>query len=1080
MQPQPRRQPPLPQQRMPPGSGPPPPQGQYMRQQQGLPPRPMGGPGPGGMYPQHQGMGGPMGPPMGPPMGQGGNYPPPSMRPRPAPMMPMGNQMPMNGPPRPMGGPMSGPMGGPMGGPPMPMGGQRPMGGPNIPPMGRPGPPPSMGPPRPNPGYRGPPQGPGPSMGPGPGGMGPGPGGMGPGPGMGPGKGPGIGMGPGPGPGPGSISSSSSIQSAPISLYGGISGASSSPSNNSSITSPAYSSTQSPMAPINYQPKTSHAPTATSRPIHSPSPSPIPASSSASSSPAPIAVQPSPNNINAVPLRHETSSPKIRKDPPPPPIARNNDVSSSPQIRSEAPLPSPNSRIEANSNSPLPPKPPVRRDTSSSSKSQKEAAASSSPLMKKDAPIPPRKEISQPKPLQPIRKNLISISSPTPSPSTASRMNEKSDRKPVVEIAQFSKEGFNHEEYLTQNLANASEDTIRSFLQSLKDSKSLAAEDLQENVFKNYNEFVTISKEISKLESDMQTLRGLLDDLKAASDNLVDDDDEFLLTAGIEDSAPVVPKRMTVMVSSMSDLTSVWKAQMMALWEGIEGAQKMLPYHPKRHLIRESPSFVEINTATNKIKHPVHIVLMNDTLLIATRKKKTAAISKYKLLGDRCWPLTDITIEDMKDTADIRNAIKITHGNEVFVYKTEKGQEKQTMLVNAKRSTDEMLARSNESRKRGMFGFTAAMSNRGGMKFKTSITSNQPDARWLQEFTDDLDVLIAQRDLEGAVAGVENANVMLSQMNLPAAKLEETKKRLDERVSRLIRVIITDLGQPHIVKVAVQRDVGWLERLGCLDQARDVFLNNRTKVVRQRISQAKAKKDPVLYVEELAMIVFTSIKNTSQWFELAFKDPKMTSALVKWAKQEIEYFGEFYKNIVFGVEQSNFQVIADCAKIASEQCIKLKEIGLDMAFVLEAVIMPYLIETIAEHERRCLERMDAIIEHDDFAALSGEELGSTSPLSASMLAFYTIMLQFVNNICLIGSLTLYSRIVDSVAILFKAYVNRTIQVYEEKGMTDDQRAVVNSNFQFISESFISRVIVQLRHRFDRQIPELEGVREELG
>jgi hypothetical protein len=136
----------------------------------------------------------------------------------------------------------------------------------------------------------------------------------------------------------------------------------------------------------------------------------------------------------------------------------------------------------------------------------------------------------------------------------------------------------------------------------------LAAEDLQENVFKNYNEFVTISKEISKLESDMQTLRGLLDDLKTSSDNLVDDDDEFLLASGrlevhagcggscssyfalrvllltlsiicllgIEDSAPVVPKRMTVMVSSMSDLTSVWKAQMMALWEGIEGAQVRL------------------------------------------------------------------------------------------------------------------------------------------------------------------------------------------------------------------------------------------------------------------------------------------------------------------------------------------------------------------------------------------------------------------------------------------------------------------------------------------------------------------------
>ena len=86
---------------------------------------------------------------------------------------------------------------------------------------------------------------------------------------------------------------------------------------------------------------------------------------------------------------------------------------------------------------------------------------------------------------------------------------------------------------LTKNLATASEETVRAFLQSLKDSKSMAAEDLQENVFKNYNEFVTISKEISKLESDMQTLRGLLDDLKTSSDNLVDDDDEFLLTAGM-------------------------------------------------------------------------------------------------------------------------------------------------------------------------------------------------------------------------------------------------------------------------------------------------------------------------------------------------------------------------------------------------------------------------------------------------------------------------------------------------------------------------------------------------------------------
>lgn len=39
------------------------------------------------------------------------------------------------------------------------------------------------------------------------------------------------------------------------------------------------------------------------------------------------------------------------------------------------------------------------------------------------------------------------------------------------------------------------------------------------------------------------------------------------------------------------------------------------------------------------------------------------------------------------------------------MYKTEKGQEKQTMLVNAKRTTEEIVARSNESRKKGECNF---------------------------------------------------------------------------------------------------------------------------------------------------------------------------------------------------------------------------------------------------------------------------------------------------------------------------------------------------------------------------------------
>jgi hypothetical protein len=47
------------------------------------------------------------------------------------------------------------------------------------------------------------------------------------------------------------------------------------------------------------------------------------------------------------------------------------------------------------------------------------------------------------------------------------------------------------------------------------------------------------------------------------------------------------------------------------------------------------------------------------------------------------------------------------------------------------------------------------MPNRAGMKFKSVTGTNQADTRWLAEFTDELDVMIAQREFDAAVAGIE-------------------------------------------------------------------------------------------------------------------------------------------------------------------------------------------------------------------------------------------------------------------------------------------------------------------------------------
>ena len=70
---------------------------------------------------------------------------------------------------------------------------------------------------------------------------------------------------------------------------------------------------------------------------------------------------------------------------------------------------------------------------------------------------------------------------------------------------------------LLQQLPN--EESIQQVFYSLTEAKEFAAFDLQKNVFKNYNDFVTISKEISKLENEMLYLRGHLTEMRELQEN---------------------------------------------------------------------------------------------------------------------------------------------------------------------------------------------------------------------------------------------------------------------------------------------------------------------------------------------------------------------------------------------------------------------------------------------------------------------------------------------------------------------------------------------------------------------------------
>lgn len=75
------------------------------------------------------------------------------------------------------------------------------------------------------------------------------------------------------------------------------------------------------------------------------------------------------------------------------------------------------------------------------------------------------------------------------------------------------------------SVAEANEEQLRAFFRSLTEAKSLVGSDLQRNVYRNYAEFVVISKEISNLDGDMLILRDFINELRAISANFKDEVD---------------------------------------------------------------------------------------------------------------------------------------------------------------------------------------------------------------------------------------------------------------------------------------------------------------------------------------------------------------------------------------------------------------------------------------------------------------------------------------------------------------------------------------------------------------------------
>lgn len=521
-------------------------------------------------------------------------------------------------------------------------------------------------------------------------------------------------------------------------------------------------------------------------------------------------------------------------------------------------------------------------------------------------------------------------------------------------LEELSNEKVDAQAYVKKVLTGADEEEKRRFVAALMREKQANKKELQRTVFKHYAEFVAISKEISTLENDMLELKELLGQWK-----------DLPQLMGMEDTlAPTLDRngnleRRRTQRKSVFDLQNLYRNQLTQLWSIVEGSQKYLPVVAGRHLVFELHGVVELNPATYKPKQNVSIFLLNDVLLIAGKRRNkggsTTSVGDEKdrdrgrMVAERCWNLIELGIVDVKDGGELVNVIKVHRGKEHCVYRTQKSDDKRALInafrqisreANEKKRKDS--EKEQERRKTMWLGDNGNGTGNSGHPLSTIGPSmaDSKDLRWIDEYGDELTMAIAIRDWEESVKLVEKGQALSKSIESNSSAHSLLVSRLEQLVPSLVSQISHDLSSSNLRKSSSARLISLLVRLDLADHARDSFLESRRELMFKRVRSIKCDGDVSIYINELAVVIFTIIRHTSDWYMNAFKENNMASGFVTWAKQQIETFADLFRRQMDAPNISE-STVNECLHVTATQNRKLlRDVGLDFTFLLSSLLQP--------------------------------------------------------------------------------------------------------------------------------------------
>ncbi|KAL1358027.1 exocyst complex component EXO84B [Arachis stenosperma] len=399
-----------------------------------------------------------------------------------------------------------------------------------------------------------------------------------------------------------------------------------------------------------------------------------------------------------------------------------------------------------------------------------------------------------------------------------------------------------------------------------------------------------------------------------------------------------------------------------------------------------------------------------------------------------------------------------------------------------------------------------SISNSNG--FSENALSNSEDRetsdldKWLVEFPDLLDVLLAEKRVDEALAALDEGDRIYSEAkkmkSLSPSLLLSLQNSINKRRQKLADQLAEAACQPSTRGAELRASISALKRLGDGPNAHSLLLNAHLQRYQYNMQSLRPSSTSYggAYTAALAQLVFSAIAQAaSDSLAIFGEEPAYTSELVMWATKQTEAFALLVKRhaLASSAAAGGLRAAAECVQIALGHCSLLEARGLALCPVLLKLFRPSVEQALDANLKRIQESTAALAAADDWVLTnppSNRQTGRPSSISmnntttfqhkltSSAHRFNLMVQDFFEDVGPLLSMQLGGQALEGLFQVFNSYISMLIKAlpismeeelsFEESGNklvriaeTEAQQIALLANASLLADELLPRAAMKL-------------------